>query len=302
MICSNRYRIYVVKYILFLVCFCALSPSILAQNPQEQKWVGKISENGVKYDYALSVMIDQGKINGTSNSKGPGFNCIASFSGQIKDERVLLTETKVLSTNYSDKNKICLMSLNLRVFNDSLVGSFVSSSKHKSTCGSGEVKLRRLNSPRSIMDTTHSTRSSHVESIIPASTKEEKSVLVTGSLPVNGRRISNRKVDLSDVFEVPYDSVRLEIFDNGMIDGDIISVYINNEKFVSNVRLTDKPVSIDFVKKRKADYVVEFFAENLGTIPPNTGLLVLKNGSFRKEVNFDSDFEKTHAIKIFLKQ
>jgi len=43
-------------------------------------------------------------------------------------------------------------------------------------------------------------------------------------------------------------------------------------------------------------------AENLGSIPPNSGLLIIEDGSERYEVRFKGDMEKSSAVKLRRKQ
>jgi hypothetical protein len=38
------------------------------------------------------------------------------------------------------------------------------------------------------------------------------------------------------------------------------------------------------------------YAENLGRIPPNTGLLTLMDGEDRYDIRFSGDFQKNSAI------
>ena len=38
------------------------------------------------------------------------------------------------------------------------------------------------------------------------------------------------------------------------------------------------------------------YAENLGSIPPNTGILVIQDGTTRNEIRFTGDMQKSSAI------
>jgi len=38
------------------------------------------------------------------------------------------------------------------------------------------------------------------------------------------------------------------------------------------------------------------YAENLGIIPPNTGLLIVQEGNNRYEIRFEGNFQKNSAI------
>jgi len=93
--------------------------------------------------------------------------------------------------------------------------------------------------------------------------------------------------------------LKIELYDNGDIDGDRISVYHNNELIVSNKTLTDKPIGFT-IKTDETAPVHEFVmvAENLGSIPPNTALMIVTAGSQRYELFVTSTEQKNAVVKI----
>jgi hypothetical protein len=97
-------------------------------------------------------------------------------------------------------------------------------------------------------------------------------------------------------FNASSDSLVLAFYDNGVIDGDSISVYVNGENIISNTKLlataTRKTIKLPNVETVEIILV----AENLGTLPPNTGLLVVKDGDKTYQVNFSADLQTNAAI------
>jgi hypothetical protein len=75
------------------------------------------------------------------------------------------------------------------------------------------------------------------------------------------------------------ENIEINLYDNGTIDNDTISVYHNNQLVISNGRLTLSPLTIR-IKCTKAEnrHELVIVAENLGDIPPNTALMVIKAG------------------------
>jgi hypothetical protein len=92
---------------------------------------------------------------------------------------------------------------------------------------------------------------------------------------------------------------KIDLYDNGEIDGDRISVYHNNELIVSNKTLTDKPISFT-IKADENTSVHEFVmvAENLGSIPPNTALMIVTTGEQRYELFVTSTEQKNAVVRI----
>lgn len=98
--------------------------------------------------------------------------------------------------------------------------------------------------------------------------------------------------------EVYGDSITLSIYDNGEIDGDTVSVFVNNVQVVSNVGLSAQAYKITIPVQKNQINKVELFAENLGRIPPNTGLLVIYSGEQRYQIFFTATLEKNAIIYL----
>lgn len=92
---------------------------------------------------------------------------------------------------------------------------------------------------------------------------------------------------------------KIELYDNGQIDGDRISVYHNNELIVSNKTLTDKAISFT-IKADESSPLHEFVmvAENLGAIPPNTALMIVTAGDQRYELFITSTEQKNAVVRV----
>ncbi len=99
--------------------------------------------------------------------------------------------------------------------------------------------------------------------------------------------------------EVAEGEILIEIYDNGIIDGDTISVYINNELVVSKTALSAKPISLKLRIDEASNYhELIMVAENLGSIPPNTSLMVVTTAGKRYEVFISSSEQKNAKIII----
>ncbi len=93
--------------------------------------------------------------------------------------------------------------------------------------------------------------------------------------------------------------ILIQLYDNGEIDGDTITVYDNNEVIAYKKGLTGKPVTLNI----KADLINahhEFVmvANNLGAIAPNTALMIITTGGKRYELFISSDETKNAKVVI----
>ena len=115
-------------------------------------------------------------------------------------------------------------------------------------------------------------------------------------LPV---KLDLRKNELVREIFVDTGNIKLDFYDNGQIDGDTISVYINNIPVVSNQMLTAKPITttVRIDLKRQLQEVI-MVGENLGSIPPNTALMIVNAGDKRYQLYLTSDDNKNALVRF----
>jgi hypothetical protein len=105
------------------------------------------------------------------------------------------------------------------------------------------------------------------------------------------------------VIEVENSSLRLEIYDNGEIDGDVVALYLNNKKILPSSGLTHRAIRLSIKLDESLEYnELSMFAENLGRIPPNTAALIIYDGATKYETLLTSDLSKSATIKLVKKK
>jgi hypothetical protein len=93
----------------------------------------------------------------------------------------------------------------------------------------------------------------------------------------------------------------IELYDNGEIDGDTVSIYHNNELVVNHAGISTKPVTVKIkVDKANPHHELVMVADNLGRIPPNTSLMVITAGKKRYEIFISSSEQKNAKVLIDL--
>lgn len=93
------------------------------------------------------------------------------------------------------------------------------------------------------------------------------------------------------------DSLEITLYDNGEVDGDIVSVLMNGKLIMEKEKLSTKAVKkMIYAEPGEADIELVMYAENLGAIAPNTGLLVVHDGKSIYEVRFSGDLQKNASI------
>jgi len=128
----------------------------------------------------------------------------------------------------------------------------------------------------------------------PKSSKPE-----TVEMKIVTPKYEKRNSDLIKTIEIDNANFTVDLYDNGDIDGDSISLFFNGKLLLSHKRLSDKALrlKLDVDASRDLNELI-MYAENLGTIPPNTALMVVNDGDNRYEVRISSDLQKSGAIRF----
>jgi hypothetical protein len=89
--------------------------------------------------------------------------------------------------------------------------------------------------------------------------------------------------------------ISFDLYDNGTIDNDTIMIFDNYDLIVDKKRLSYKAIHVEFeFSEANNEHEVIIVAHNMGTVPPNTALLVLKDGNKRQEY-FITSTDKMNA-------
>jgi hypothetical protein len=117
--------------------------------------------------------------------------------------------------------------------------------------------------------------------------------------PVINQEYTQRETVVQKEIEVSSDSLQVDFYDNGEVDGDSISVFFNDQLLGANLKLSTRSVHMNVKLDSTKEYnQLAMFANNLGTIPPNTALMLISDGKNRWEVRLTSDLGKTGAVRI----
>jgi hypothetical protein len=106
-----------------------------------------------------------------------------------------------------------------------------------------------------------------------------------------------RRKDIVKTIPIIEPTFKVDFYDNGEIDGDSITVFYNNKVLLSHKMLTTKPISLTLaLDENVKENMITMYADNLGSIPPNTALMVVTDGDKRYEIRMTSDTEKSGSV------
>ncbi|MBC7829990.1 MAG: hypothetical protein H7122_19750 [Chitinophagaceae bacterium] len=200
-------------------------------------------------------------------------------------------------------------------------GAFYSDDRYKYTCP--EIRVNFLLDIKEDQDSVLKTsvtgkklwQPQQEDFVITARQNEKAKIAVADITPGNTANIpqtlpENTEKQLVEKFvqrkniytkdiEVESDSIRISFYDNGDIDGDSISVFLNKKPVLANQELSSRSLNIYLA----LDTVVEIneismFADNLGRIPPNTALMIVSDGINRFELYLSSSLTQNGAVRL----
>jgi len=210
-------------------------------------------------------------------------------------------------SNYN-RDVDCAMNLaaTLRVSQVSSVlkGSFLSKPEYKYTCPEILFTLK-LNTDSLKQDSVKQAIKILKETFQVWRPSEADTVAAVKIQPRNvvnyvvSNQYKEREKVVAEELIVEADSIKVDFYDNGEIDGDSISVFYNDKLIAFNRILSTRSVHFDItLDSTKEINELTMFADNLGAIPPNTALMIVNDGKKRYEVRLTSNLEKNATIRF----
>jgi hypothetical protein len=110
---------------------------------------------------------------------------------------------------------------------------------------------------------------------------------------------TTRKKTFAKEIPIEGDSIELQFYDNAEVDGDSITLYLNNKMIFTHVRLTATPFVVTLqVKELATSNDLVMVAENLGSIPPNTAFMIAIVDGKRYEAYLESTEGSSSLIRF----
>ncbi len=170
--------------------------------------------------------------------------------------------------------------------------------------------------PAAKKKSTNEATDSKKQDVVKNNNKQTKPETIDQNLPkiekpkapptINGsvaKGVENRGKQVIKTIWVDSATFRVDLYDNGQIDGDTVSLYFNGKLIVSKERLSAQPISLRIkIDPERNDNDLLMYAENLGSIPPNTSLMIVTVGDKRYEVNITSTDQTSGTVRFKYKE
>ncbi len=315
---------------LLLLLLALLSCFSQAQNTLSGSWYGKaqVITNGTSNDYLSELILKQkgDEIEGILGYYFRNGYKSVFIRGVYNKSRRIITIKNVPVTYYrstSIDGVDCTMdflgTLTISRVQSQLTGSFITIERYRYTCPEIKVNYtldrneygqdsmirnsiaRKLWEPAKddLIITAETAQKPAAQEMVTGLDTASKLLKIQPETKILEESFKKRSSIVSKELEVSSDSVRLSFYDNGDIDGDSISVFVNSVPVLTKQSLTAQALNIYLkLDSTKAVNEISMFAENLGTYPPNTALMVINDGENRYEVYLSSNLTQNAVVRL----
>ena len=157
-------------------------------------------------------------------------------------------------------------------------------------------KVKTNSSAKKRFKVTGTGKITHQKSFKRHILTKKSNTIATIKLPARTR---SRENELAQTINVSNNEIIVRLYDNGEIDDDTISVYMDDQLVLSNKRLSASPLSITLkLNDTDPEHVLVMVAENLGRIPPNTSLMIVQDGDKKYQVRITSTNQKNAMVRF----
>lgn len=134
--------------------------------------------------------------------------------------------------------------------------------------------------------------------VIDTDTEETTTEATPTAPPVRNRRFTAGRRDISiGQWQINARKIDLEIWDEQVEDGDIISIEVNGAVVVDQATVAKNPKRFGITLRPGSNRIL-FRAHNLGRIPPNTAALAITADGQQRVFHLSTDFERNNVLYI----
>lgn len=250
--------------------------------PLSGSWQGRLSQSDRDYGFYYTLNL---KEDGTGTSAivsdGPGGNAThqLKWTFNAKDNAITLRESEVIEKS-NPSWRWCIKSAVLQLKREPLrlsldgpwQGFIEGYDETTGTCASGQLTLEKPVLPPQV----------------EAQTRPEEDAYT---------KTTGRQVKVNHVVEVQNKNVRLRVWDNGTVDGDVATLFLNGKRILTKHRVSKSKVVIP-VTLNDDNNVLILHAEDLGEIIPNTVAVSVDDGKREQVIILSSNLDESGAILI----
>jgi WD40 repeat protein len=125
---------------------------------------------------------------------------------------------------------------------------------------------------------------------------------VKGGDGIKPLSLQKRDIEVQKVINVDAKILKLAVWDNEKVDGDKISLSLNGKWIFRNYEIVKEKHNFEIELIPNQVNQLVFFAENLGSIPPNTSAINIQYEGYNKTHIMRSNLDKSGSINFFFEE
>lgn len=281
-------------YLIVLLCWYAVSGQ--AQVYQTILRGRLVMETGEAFPYVLVVTDSQNRLYGYSLTFNAPNDTKTLVTGSIDKGRGVLAfneESVEYSHSLPTKAFMCLLHGKLMYKNGMLIGFVASQQSDRTACTSGRLEFNESEKIQALFS-SHDRYDMEV-------TMGSKQQLV--QIPVKALKVETQDIKplekvtegIEKSYEWHSDSVIIEVWDGGTLDGDVVSISFDSQTILDNYSLRTRKKRISLALGDYTPHTLSILSVSEGTEPPATATLTLRDGGVLYNV---VAYNKKNAVSV----
>jgi len=245
---------------------------------------------GEKFPYRLAFTEADGKLQGFSYTYEEPRDTKSIITGEVdkKNRTISFRETSIVySGGYHSRAYMCLVDARLDYLQDGkgnvLNGPLTTREADKTLCTGGFITFRNDSEIQNLFSYHDS-----FDTVITMRTKIHSRQAATVAMATSAELAEHARVTITagqvKTYDWNSDSVMLELWDGGNVDGDRVTVRYNGQNYLSNYCLQKERKIIKLPVSVHQTDTLAIVAENEGTDPPNTADVRLTDGAIHYNI------------------
>jgi len=108
---------------------------------------------------------------------------------------------------------------------------------------------------------------------------------------------TQRAVNVQRILDVRSQTIRVKVWDNGIADGDVLTLYLNGQRVLDEYRVTKQRYAIP-VELERGENMLVLHAIDLGNISPNTVAVAVDDGHQEQTIILSSNLDESGGVLI----
>lgn len=244
------------------------------------RWTGHLSQKDRPYGFYFEINLAEDG-SGTSNivSEGSGGEATHQLLWSQEGEQLVLREQEVIERT-DPQWRWCIKTLQLQAnradesyhLEGDWTGYIEGHDSRKGACAPGTVVLEKPVLTQSVQ--------SDIQPMISNYGQQE-----------------GRPVRIDRVIKVQGDNIKLSVWDNGIVDGDIVTLFLNGNQILKRHRVNKSKMTFP-IEVQSGENLLILHAEDLGSVSPNTVAVSINDGFTEQVIILSSNLRESGAVLI----